>query len=92
MDATTTSRPDTGLSYRAIAMLRAVDTGAAELTCSCEPDLFIDGVPCCDQFTAHMLAHRGFIRPARLAAVGSRVPAVLTPAGHDVVGTMPAAA
>lgn len=47
MDATTTSRQDTGLSYRAIAMLRAV---------------------------------------------GSRVPAVLTPAGHDVVGTVPAAA
>src|SRR5690348_16111316 len=50
------------LSRRAIAMLKAVGDGRAELRCSCEPDLRVDGLPCCDQSTAHDLARAGLIR------------------------------
>ena len=70
-----------GLNHRALAMLRAVVAGRAELSCSREPDLFIDGVPCCDQFTAHVLAHDGLIEPAYFGGLGQRVPATLTAAG-----------
>jgi hypothetical protein len=71
------------LSHRARAMLRAVAAGRAVMSSSCEPDLFIDGVPCCDQMAAHALAHGGYIRPASEDA--DRVPAVLTDAGRAVL-------
>lgn len=92
MTATPTS---VELSNRALALLRAVATGRGQLTTSSEPDLFIDGLSCGDQYTAHTLAHAGLIRPARPAAVGQRVPAVLTHAGHLALGiaaVVPAAA
>ncbi|MEV6640748.1 hypothetical protein [Amycolatopsis sp. NPDC051371] len=69
------------LTHRAMAMLRAVAAGRAQMSCSCEPDLFIDGFACCDQMTAHALAHGGYLRPAVEAAAG-RVPAELTEAGR----------
>ena|SRR6266540_413108 len=83
-------RPLSGLNHRALAMLRAVAEGRAELSCSREPDLFIDGVPCCDQYTAHDLAHDGLIEPAYNGTVGQRVPAAATPAGLAAI--VPAAA
>jgi hypothetical protein len=64
-----------------MAMLRAVAAGRAQMSCSCEPDLFIDGFACCDQMTAHALAHGGYLRPAVDTATG-RVPAELTDAGR----------
>lgn len=67
------------LSHRAMAMLRAVAAGRAMMSCSCEPDLFIDGVACCDQMTAHVLARAGYIRPS---CPGGRVLAELTEAGR----------
>jgi len=73
-------------------MLRAVVAGRAQLSCSREPDLFIDGVPCCDQYTAHSLAHAGLIEPAYRGDLGERVPAVLTPAGSAAIDPSPAAA
>lgn len=81
-------RPEDVLSHRARAMLRAVAAGRAEIAWSCEPDLYVDGLVCCDQYTAHSLAHRGFIAPARLAGVGQRVRARLTPAGAAALGTV----
>ncbi|NIH84067.1 hypothetical protein [Amycolatopsis granulosa] len=72
------------LSHRARAMLRAVAQGRAVMSSSCEPDLFIDGVACCDQMTAHALAHGGYIRPATEDGE-RRVPAVLTDAGRAVL-------
>ena len=51
------------------------------MSSSCEPDLFIDGVPCCDQMTAHTLARSGYVR---VAADGST--AELTPAGRAAIG------
>jgi hypothetical protein len=89
--ARTQSAPLDGLNHRALAMLRAVVAGRAQLSCSQEPDLFIDGVPCCDQFTAHVLAHDGLIEPAYTGDVGQRVPATLTAAGLAAI-TEPAAA
>jgi hypothetical protein len=68
------------LTHRAMAMLRAVAAHRAEMTTSSEPDLFIDGFACCDQMTAHALAHGGYIRPAAEATAG-RVLAELTDAG-----------
>lgn len=49
------------LNRRELAMLRAIADGRAEITCSREPDLFIDGLACCDQFLVHRLARRGLI-------------------------------
>jgi len=74
------------LSHRALAMLRAVAEGRAVMSSSCEPDLFIDGVPCCDQMTAHILAHKGFLQ---VAADG--VTAELTAAGRAAIGAAVAA-
>lgn len=66
----------------ATSMLRAVAAGRGELVCGCEPDLLVDGLPCCDQFTAHRLTSAGLIRPAVQATVGQRVRAELTTAGQ----------
>ncbi|MCR6490261.1 hypothetical protein M8542_46385 [Amycolatopsis sp. OK19-0408] len=74
------------LSRRAIAMLKAVADGRAELRCSCEPDLRVDGLSCCDQTTAHDLARAGLIRAATLVAPGRWAPAELTDAGHRALG------
>lgn len=81
-----------GLSRRAFAILRAVATGRAEITCSCEPDLYIDGLVCCDQYTAHLLAHRNLIAQARPGRIGQRVRAHLTAAGVAVLETVAEAA
>lgn len=80
------------LSRRALAMLRAVGAGRAELTCSCEPDLRVDGLPCCDQATAHDLARAGLIRPDRVVAVGQWARAELTDDGRTALGGTLAAA
>ncbi|WP_028851354.1 hypothetical protein [Thermocrispum municipale] len=79
-------------NHRTLALLRAVSAGRAEITASRVPDLFIDGLACGDQYTAHVLAQAGLIRPARPAAVGQRVPAVLTEAGRTALGTVQPAA
>lgn len=70
---------------RSLAMLRAIAQGRAEISLSCEPDLFVDGLPCCDQFTARQLSHGGLVQPARLGLIGQRVPARLTSAGRSVL-------
>jgi hypothetical protein len=80
------------LNNRAASMLRAVVAGRAQISCSSEPDLFIDNVPCCDQYTAHMLAHAGLIEPAVDGGVGEIVPAQLTSAGEAALALVPLAA
>lgn len=81
----TTDHQDEPITGRVLAMLRAVSDGRAELVCSCEPDLLIDGLGCCDQFTAHRLAGAGLIRPAVRGVVGERVRAELTVAGRALL-------
>jgi len=76
----------TALNHRERATLRAVAGGHAEISCSCEPDLFIDGLSCCDQSTVHRLARLGLIAPAHPGKCGERVPALLTDAGSRVLG------
>jgi hypothetical protein len=83
---------NTELNRRAMAMLRAVGAGRAELTCSCEPDLRVDGLPCCDQATSHQLARAGLIRPVRVVAVGQWARAELTAEGLRALGGTLAAA
>jgi hypothetical protein len=81
-----------GLNHRALSMLRAVVAGRATISCSREPDLFIDDVPCCDQYTAHLLAHDGFIEPVCGGRVGELVPARATAAGRAALIPASAAA
>lgn len=81
-----------GLSYRALAMLRAVAQGRAEITVSLEPDLYVDGLPCSDQSTAHRLAHAGLIRLPAGGVPGSRIPARLSETGQELVAPLASAA
>lgn len=81
-----------GLPGRALAMLRAIAAGRAEMICSVEPDLFFDGLACSDQITAHHLTHQGLICPVRPGLAGQKVPVRLTAAGCDVVSVPPEAA
>lgn len=74
------------LNHRERATLRAVAQGHAEISHSCEPDLFVDGLACCDQHTAHRLAHLGLVAPSRGGQWGERVPALLTEAGAAALG------
>ena len=71
-----------GISYRGRAILRAVADGRAEVSCSCEPDLRVDGLLCCDQVSARALVHGGYIRPSAVRAAGQWEQAELTEAGH----------
>lgn len=77
------------LNYRERATLRAVARGGAEITLSVEPDLFIDGLSCCDQATVHTLARRGYIAAVRQGQPGERVPATITDAGQAALGGAP---
>lgn len=86
------SAPVIELNHRERATLRAVARNTAEITCSCEPDLFIDGLAFCDQNTAHQLVRRGFIVAVRQGRAGERVPAMLTDTGHAALDATPAAA
>lgn len=81
-----------GLNHRAMSMLRAVVAGRATISCSSEPDLFIDNVPCCDQYMAHTLAHAGLIEPVSAGSIGDLVPARLTTAGEAALAPAPVAA
>jgi len=82
----------TELNHRERATLRAVAGGHAEISCSCEPDLFIDGLSCCDQSTVHRLARLGAVGAASPGKCGERVPAVLTEAGSLALGEVLAVA
>lgn len=73
------------MTGRVRALLRAVAAGRAEMTCSCEPDVYVDGLCFCDQYLAHQVAHQGLIRPAAPGPVGQRVRAVLTPTGRTAL-------
>ncbi|MEV6871838.1 hypothetical protein [Amycolatopsis sp. NPDC051128] len=75
------------VNHRTLAMLRAVGADRARVSCSSEPDLFIDGLSCGDQFAAHALAHEGLVRAARPGRLGELVPAVLTTAGRAALTT-----
>ena len=70
------------LSGRARAMLRAVAAGRAEVTGGVEPDLYVDGLPCCDQMATHDLVHAGLLRPSQPTGFGLRVCAELTEDGR----------
>lgn len=75
------------LSGRARAMLRAVRDGRGELSGGREPDLYVDGLPCCDQSATHDLVHAGLLRPCGPAALDQRVGAELTDEGKAALGS-----
>lgn len=73
------------LTGRGRAILRAVAAGRAELSCSCEPDLRVDGLLCCDQPAARALVHSGYINLAAAKVFGSWERAELTAAGRALL-------
>jgi hypothetical protein len=73
------------LSGRAKAMLRAVAAGRAQLTGGREPDLYVDGLPCCDQTATHDLVHAGLLRARRAVGLEERTDAELTDAGRAAI-------
>ena len=73
------------LSGRAKAMLRAVAAGRAQLTGGCEPNLYVDGLPCCDQMVTHDLVHAGLLRARRAVGLNERTDAELTEAGRAAI-------
>ncbi|PSL54841.1 hypothetical protein B0I31_106360 [Saccharothrix carnea] len=73
------------LSGRAKAMLRAVAAGRAQLTGGREPDLYVDGLPCCDQMVTHDLVHAGLLRARRAVGLEERSDAELTEAGRAAI-------
>ncbi|CAM2903693.1 hypothetical protein SAXI111661_07560 [Saccharomonospora xinjiangensis] len=83
---------DTDLNHRERATLHAVAQGIAEITTGCGTNLFVDGLACADQATAHRLVRQGLIAPARHGEPGQRVPATLTDAGKRALGNTPALA
>ena len=84
----TTMPACTSLSRRELAMLHAIADGRAEITDSCEPDLFVDGLACCDQSATRHLAHAGLVRATGPAKGGQRVPAELTTPGRVVLAAL----
>ncbi|GAA1334190.1 hypothetical protein [Saccharothrix algeriensis] len=73
------------LSGRAKAMLRAVAAGRGELSGGREPDLYVDGLPCCDQMVTHALVEAGLLRARRVVRLDERTAAVLTEAGRAAI-------
>lgn len=80
------------LNGRQRAVLRAVAAGRATLSLSCEPDLFVDGLCCCDQSCVHAMVRDGLIRPSRPGRIGERVPALLTAQAQAMLGELAGAA
>lgn len=70
------------LSDRSRALLRAVGAGRCEVTGGSEPDLFVDGLACCDQVAAHNLVRAGLLRAVRVVSLSERAPAELTEEGR----------
>jgi hypothetical protein len=74
------------LNPRQRAMLRAVAGGRSHITCSSEPDLYVDGLPCCDQHSARYLVRTGLICPLASVGIGQLVAAGITASGRDALG------
>jgi hypothetical protein len=77
------AEPSVALTHRDRAILRAVAGGTAELLGGAHPDLLVDGLCCSDQMAARRLTRAGLIAGAAAVSCGRRVPARLTPAGHQ---------
>lgn len=75
----------TELTGRHRALLRAAAAGRCELSSSREPDLFVDGLCCCDQFSARQLVRAQLVAARAASNPGGRVPACLTTAGQSTL-------
>jgi hypothetical protein len=73
------------LTNRDLAVLRAARTDRVHVSLSCEPDVFVDGLACCDQPGARALVHAGLLRAVRPGRIGEHVPAQLTEAGDSIL-------
>jgi hypothetical protein len=71
------------LTHRDRAILRAVAAGSAELVAGAEPDMYLDGLTCSDQFAVHRLVHAGLIAAIGPTRTGQRIAARLTADGAE---------
>lgn len=69
------------LTHRDRAILSAVAAGSAELVAGAEPDMYLDGLTCSDQFAVHRLVQAGLIAPIGPTRTGQRSAARLTADG-----------
>jgi hypothetical protein len=69
------------LTHRDRGILRAVSAGSAELVAGAEPDMYLDGLACSDQFAAHRLVHAGLIAAIGPARTGQHIAARLSADG-----------
>ncbi len=76
----------TELTGRQRALLRAVAAGRCELTSSQQPDMFVDGLFCCDQLSARQLVRARLVAGAA-GRPGGRAPAALTDDGWQALSS-----
>ncbi|MBA2310609.1 MAG: hypothetical protein H0W01_15255 [Pseudonocardiales bacterium] len=75
----------TELTARHRALLRAVAAGRCELNGGRDPDLLVDGLCCCDQFSARQLLRAQLVTARIDDAADGPVPATLTAAGQSAI-------
>jgi hypothetical protein len=85
-----TATRELNLTRRHTALLDAVAAGRAQITCSHEPDIYVDGLCCTDHAVAGELARHGLVVAAIRGRLGELAPAALTSAGVAVQRARPA--
>lgn len=73
------------LNRRQLAVLVATAEGRCELSSSCEPDVFVDGLCCCDHSVGGLLLRAGLVRRATLTLADQRVPVEVTELGYALL-------
>ena len=66
-----TATRELNLTRRHVALLDAIATGRAQLTCSRAPDIYVDGLCCTDHAAAGELARLGLVVAAELTPAGA---------------------
>lgn len=74
------------LDHRRIAVLKAVLAGRCELSGGSEPDIYVDGLCCCDHSVAGDLLRDGMVRPV-LTVAGRHARAQITERGRTMLAT-----
>ncbi|HEY3262664.1 MAG TPA: hypothetical protein VGJ95_20775 [Pseudonocardiaceae bacterium] len=73
------------MTARLRAILRAVAQGRAELSGSCQPDLYVDGLTCSDQPLVHTMVRAGLIRRLTTSQAMGLSVAALTARGRQAL-------
>ncbi|WP_410574445.1 hypothetical protein [Amycolatopsis sp. cmx-4-61] len=79
------------IAGRTEALLLAVAAGRCGISGGSEPDLFVDNLPFCDQYTAHAVCHAGLVHAVERVSIDRRTRAELTAEGRAVLASLPGA-